>query len=217
MNILILILAILGAFISFNLVISYINKHEDEDSKLMISKKERLAMVGIISILTIMLYVRYGLSVYGAIYYILFNLLTLVGLIDYKMKVIYSFTNKIIFILSVFFLVYQLNNGEDAKLYTVGLLFSILISVIINTFNLWGDGDRNLIIALSFFISAIQTPIPEINYVIINIIISGALAGIKNILALIFVEHKFNYRKREAFAPYITIDFNAFFTFFPSI
>lgn len=205
MNILILILAILGAFISFNLVISYINKHEDEDSKLMISKKERLAMVGIISILTIMLYVRYGLSVYGAIYYILFNQLTLIGLIDYKMKVIYSFTNKIIFILSVFFLVYQLNNGGDAKLYTVGLLFSILISVIINTFNLWGDGDRNLIIALSFFISAIQTPIPEINYVIINIIISGALAGIKNILALIFVEHKFNYRKREAFAPYIAM------------
>lgn len=175
------IIAFLGA-------VSFINKN-DKENRIDVNKKGVIALI--IALSTTLIYIKYRATVEFYVYFYLSIYLIIVGYIDYKTKNVYSIFNWLTIIIGIWFLIYQKSIGIDISFTIVCVIIYIIFAKLIGYFNMFGDGDTDIFIATSIFVSSI------------NMILSNLVLIMFNIKLLDVRKMKF--KEQIAFAPSIAL------------
>lgn len=187
------IIAFLGA-------IAFINKNDNE-SKIDVNKKGKIILI--ITLSTTLIYIKYRASVEFYVYYYLTIYLIIVGYIDYKTKNVYSIFNWLTIVIGIGFLIYQKSIGIDISFNVLCVIIYIIFAKFIGYFNMFGDGDTDIFIAISIFVSSVNLNIFPLVILLLNMILSNLVLIIFNIKLLDVRKMKF--KEQLAFAPSIAL------------
>ncbi len=187
------IIAFLGA-------IAFINKNDNE-SKIDVNKKGKIILI--ITLSTTLIYIKYRASVEFYVYYYLTIYLIIVGYIDYKTKNVYSIFNWLTIVTGIGFLIYQKSIGIDISFTVLCVIIYIIFAKFIGYFNMFGDGDTDIFIAISIFVSSVNLNTFPLVILLLNMILSNLVLIIFNIKLLDVRKMKF--KEQLAFAPSIAL------------
>lgn len=187
------IIAFLGA-------IAFINKNDNE-SKIDVNKKGKIILI--ITLSTTLIYIKYRASVEFYVYYYLTIYLIIVGYIDYKTKNVYSIFNWLTIVIGIGFLIYQKSIGIDISFTVLCVIIYIIFAKFIGYFNMFGDGDTDIFIAISIFVSSVNLNTFPLVILLLNMILSNLVLIIFNIKLLDVRKMKF--KEQLAFAPSIAL------------
>ena len=127
----------------------------------------------------------------------------IVGYIDYKTKNVYSIFNWLTIIIGIWFLIYQKSIGIDISFTIVCVIIYIIFAKLIGYFNMFGDGDTDIFIATSIFVSSISLNTFPLVILLLNMILSNLVLIMFNIKLLDVRKMKF--KEQIAFAPSIAL------------
>ena len=133
--------------------VSFINKN-DKENRIDVNKKGIIALI--ITLSTTLIYIKYKANVEFYVYFYLSIYLIIVGYIDYKTKNVYSIFNWLTIMIGIWFLIYQKSIGIDISFTIVCVIIYIIFAKLIGYFNMFGDGDTDIFIATSIFVSSIS-------------------------------------------------------------
>lgn len=177
--------------------IEFINKN-DKENKINVNKKGIIILI--ITLSTTLIYMKYRENIEFYVYFYLTIYLIIVGYIDYKTKNVYSIFNLLTIAIGVCFLIYQKSIGIDISFTVLCVIIYIIFAKLIGYFNMFGDGDTDIFIATSMFISSNTFPLVIL---LLNMILSNLVAIIFNIKLLDVRKMKF--KEQIAFAPSIAL------------
>lgn len=187
------IIAFLGA-------VSFINKN-DKENRIDVNKKGIISLI--ITLSTTLIYIKYKTNVEFYVYFYLSIYLIIVGYIDYKTKNVYSIFNWLTIIIGIWFLIYQKSIGIDISFTIVCVIIYIIFAKLIGYFNMFGDGDTDIFIATSIFVSSISLNTFPLVILLLNMILSNLVLIMFNIKLLDVRKMKF--KEQIAFAPSIAL------------
>lgn len=180
--------------------VSFINKN-DKENRIDVNKKGIIALI--ITLSTTLIYIKYKANVEFYVYFYLSIYLIIVGYIDYKTKNVYSIFNWLTIIIGIWFLIYQKSIGIDISFTIVCVIIYIIFAKLIGYFNMFGDGDTDIFIATSIFVSSISLNTFPLVILLLNMILSNLVLIIFNIKLLDVRKMKF--KEQIAFAPSIAL------------
>lgn len=171
----------------------------DKATKLIPKNEIGIALVILIS--NILLYLRYQGSIKYIFMYILFSYLIITSYVDFKTLYVYTIYNYIVIGVGMFYIYINRNIYGISDILVCVTIYAI-ITYIFAKLNMYGEGDFEVLLAVSMFLS-IKYPIHTMEVLLLNMIIS-------NIVAIILNRKKFNIRKfsfdsKIAFVPAISI------------
>lgn len=186
--------------IAFYGAIAFINNN-DIENRIDVNKKGLMSFLIFLS--TTLLYYKYNESMEFYMYFYLSIYLAITGYIDYKTKNVYTILNYLTMIIGTLYLIYQNNIGIDVKFTIICVIIYIIFIKLMGFFNLFGDGDTDIFIALAFFISNINFNTFPLVTLLINMVLSNMILIISNIR---FVDIKRGrFKEERAFAPSIAL------------
>ena len=180
--------------------IAFINKN-DKENRIDVNKKGIIALI--ITLSTTLIYIKYKANVEFYVYFYLSIYLIIVGYIDYKTKNVYSIFNWLTIIIGIWFLIYQKSIGIDISFTIVCVIIYIIFAKLIGYFNMFGDGDTDIFIATSIFVSSISLNTFPLVILLLNMILSNLVLIMFNIKLLDVRKMKF--KEQIAFAPSIAL------------
>ncbi len=180
--------------------VSFINKN-DKENRIDVNKKGIIALI--ITLSTTLIYIKYKANVEFYVYFYLSIYLIIVGYIDYKTKNVYSIFNWLTIMIGIWFLIYQKSIGIDISFTIVCVIIYIIFAKLIGYFNMFGDGDTDIFIATSIFVSSISLNTFPLVILLLNMILSNLVLIIFNIKLLDVRKMKF--KEQIAFAPSIAL------------
>lgn len=180
--------------------VSFINKN-DKENRIDVNKKGIIALI--ITLSTTLIYIKYKANVEFYVYFYLSIYLIIVGYIDYKTKNVYSIFNWLTIIIGIWFLIYQKSIGIDISFTIVCVIIYIIFAKLIGYFNMFGDGDTDIFIATSIFVSSISLNTFPLVILLLNMILSNLVLIMFNIKLLDVRKMKF--KEQIAFAPSIAL------------
>lgn len=180
--------------------VSFINKN-DKENRIDVNKKGIIALI--ITFSTTLIYIKYKANVEFYVYFYLSIYLIIVGYIDYKTKNVYSIFNWLTIIIGIWFLIYQKSIGIDISFTIVCVIIYIIFAKLIGYFNMFGDGDTDIFIATSIFVSSISLNTFPLVILLLNMILSNLVLIMFNIKLLDVRKMKF--KEQIAFAPSIAL------------
>ena len=180
--------------------VSFINKN-DKENRIDVIKKGIIALI--ITLSTTLIYIKYKANVEFYVYFYLSIYLIIVGYIDYKTKNVYSIFNWLTIMIGIWFLIYQKSIGIDISFTIVCVIIYIIFAKLIGYFNMFGDGDTDIFIATSIFVSSISLNTFPLVILLLNMILSNLVLIMFNIKLLDVRKMKF--KEQIAFAPSIAL------------
>jgi prepilin signal peptidase PulO-like enzyme (type II secretory pathway) len=186
------VLMIIASYTSYK-VIRFLN---DKGEDININNKSILKLSIIYYVYTHILINLYGFSWLFIFYYLTSIYLVVTAYIDFRTKHVYCLLNIVMGIISIIYLIYLIINGIDISKPLIGIVLTLLISILFSKLDIWAWGDSEILIAISPIISLNINPI-------FNIMLAIALSGIISIVQLF--KTKFKLDSRQAFAPYIML------------
>lgn len=180
--------------------VSFINKN-DKENRIDVNKKGIIALI--ITLSTTLIYIKYKANVEFYVYFYLSIYLIIVGYIDYKTKNVYSIFNWLTIMIGIWFLIYQKSIGIDISFIIVCVIIYIIFAKLIGYFNMFGDGDTDIFIATSIFVSSISLNTFPLVILLLNMILSNLVLIMFNIKLLDVRKMKF--KEQIAFAPSIAL------------
>lgn len=180
--------------------VSFINKN-DKENRIDVNKKGIIALI--ITLSTTLIYIKYKANVEFYVYFYLSIYLIIVGYIDYKTKNVYSIFNWLTIMIGIWFLIYQKSIGIDISFTIVCVIIYIIFAKLIGYFNMFGDGDTDIFIATSIFVSSISLNTFPLVILLLNMILSNLVLIMFNIKLLDVRKMKF--KEQIAFAPSIAL------------
>lgn len=199
MEIIVVVFTLIGMFV-FNEAIKFINRN-DKEARIDVDNKGLMNII--IALSTTFLYCKYKLSVEFYIYFYLTIYLIIVGYIDYKTKNVYTIFNWLTIIIGAWFLIYKKSIGIDVSFIIICVIIYIIFVKFIGYFNMFGDGDTDIFIAISIFVSSINLNTFPLVILLLNMILSNLVLIILNIKLLDVRKMKF--KEQLAFAPSIAL------------
>ena len=172
--------------------VSFINKNDKEN-----------IIALIITLSTTLIYIKYKANVEFYVYFYLSIYLIIVGYIDYKTKNVYSIFNWLTIMIGIWFLIYQKSIGIDISFTIVCVIIYMIFAKLIGYFNMFGDGDTDIFIATSIFVSSISLNTFPLVILLLNMILSNLVLIMFNIKLLDVRKMKF--KEQIAFAPSIAL------------
>ena len=180
--------------------IAFINKN-DKENRIDVNKKGIIALI--ITLSTTLIYIKYKANVEFYVYFYLSIYLIIVGYIDYKTKNVYSIFNWLTIMIGIWFLIYQKSIGIDISFTIVCVIIYMIFAKLIGYFNMFGDGDTDIFIATSIFVSSISLNTFPLVILLLNMILSNLVLIMFNIKLLDVRKMKF--KEQIAFAPSIAL------------
>ncbi len=180
--------------------VSFINKN-DKENRIDVNKKGIIALI--ITLSTTLIYIKYKANVEFYVYFYLSIYLIIVGYIDYKTKNVYSIFNWLTIMIGIWFLIYQKSIGIDISFTIVCVIIYMIFAKLIGYFNMFGDGDTDIFIATSIFVSSISLNTFPLVILLLNMILSNLVLIMFNIKLLDVRKMKF--KEQIAFAPSIAL------------
>ena len=184
-------------------ILKYINNNEEEEkNKILVSRKHKIVIVTIIGISNLSLSIlNYNSSIEYVFATILIAYLVLSAYIDQMKMIVYSFLNKGIFIIFIVFMIINIYKGMNFKIYLYSFLSSLLISYFLFKVRCFGEGDAEIIVAISLFMANKYIIGWNLSYSILNLLLAFFLSALVNLFTILF--RRKNIQKKKAFAPYI--------------
>lgn len=183
-------------------IIRYINYNEEDKDKIFVRAKDKIIIVSIIGTSNLALSIlNYNSSIEYIFFTILISYLVLSAYIDQIKMIVYSFLNIGIFIISIGFMLFNVYNGIDFKIYLYSILSSLLISYFLFKVKCFGQGDAEIIVAISLFMASKYVIGWNLSYSILNLLLAFFLSALVNLFTFLF--RRKHLEKKKAFAPYI--------------
>ena len=107
---------ILIGIVTFNLIIKFLIRFDDDKIIKQITRKEQFIITILISISTTVIYLRYNGMFEFVFYYILSIYLIITGYIDQKTKKVYFFINVIVFFIGIVYIIKKYSMEVNACL-----------------------------------------------------------------------------------------------------
>lgn len=165
--------------------------------------KNNFLIVTVIIFSTLIIYLKYGLTLNFIFIFYLSIYLIVCAYIDFKTMFVYSIFNFITIVISVIYLylTLKITNFGITNL-IINVIIYMVFSFALSKFNVYGEGDSEIFIAISIFI-AIKYNVFIIETLLINMVLSNIVAIFMNIKNIDFKKMKL--KNRIAFAPCIAI------------
>lgn len=195
---------ILIAIVTFNLIIKFLIKFDDDKIIKQITRKEQFIITILISISTTVIYLRYNGMFEFVFYYILSIYLIITGYIDQKTKKVYFFINVIVFFIGIVYM----TKKYSMEVNSINSIFCVIIYNIVNIIfakmNYYGSGDMEIFSNVSLFLAFnYNRDLLPLALLLINVVLS-------NIFMLVLY-HKYidikgmRLKENVAFAPCIAL------------
>ena len=195
---------ILIAIVTFNLIIKFLIKFDDDKIIKQITRKEQFIITILISISTTVIYLRYNGMFEFVFYYILSIYLIITGYIDQKTKKVYFFLNVIVFFIGIVYIIKK----YSMEVNLINSIFCVIIYNIVNIIfakmNYYGSGDMEIFSNVSLFLAFnYNRDLLPLALLLINVVLS-------NIFMLVLY-HKYidikgmRLKENVAFAPCIAL------------
>lgn len=199
------VLCVLSTIIELILIqyiLRYINNNEEEKDKILVRGKHKIVIATLIGISNFSLSIlNYSSSIEYVFSTILISYLVLSAYIDQMKMIVYSFLNKGIFIIFIGFTIFNIYNGIDYRIYLYSTLSSLVISYFLFKVRCFGQGDAEIIVAISLFMANKYIIGWNLSYAILNLLLAFLLSALVNLFTLLFRRKQLE--KKKAFAPYI--------------
>ncbi|MFQ9249259.1 MAG: prepilin peptidase [Clostridium paraputrificum] len=195
---------ILIAIVTFNLIIKFLIKFDDDKIIKQITRKEQFIITILISISTTVIYLRYNGMFEFVFYYILSIYLIITGYIDQKTKKVYFFLNVIVFFIGIVYIIkkYSMEVNSINSIFCV-IIYNI-VNIIFAKMNYYGSGDMEIFSNVSLFLAFnYNRDLLPLALLLINVVLS-------NIFMLVLY-HKYidikgmRLKENVAFAPCIAL------------
>lgn len=195
---------ILIGIVTFNLIIKFLIRFDDDKIIKQITRKEQFIITILISISTTVIYLRYNGMFEFVFYYILSIYLIITGYIDQKTKKVYFFINVIVFFIGIVYIIKKYSMEVNA----INSIFCVIIYNIVNIIfakmNYYGSGDMEIFSNVSLFLAFnYNRDLLPLALLLINVVLS-------NIFMLVLY-HKYidikgmRLKENVAFAPCIAL------------
>ena len=144
---------ILIAIVTFNLIIKFLIKFDDDKIIKQITRKEQFIITILISISTTVIYLRYNGMFEFVFYYILSIYLIITGYIDQKTKKVYFFLHVIVFFIGIVYIIkkYSMEVNSINSIFCV-IIYNI-VNIIFAKMNYYGSGDMEIFSNVSLFLA----------------------------------------------------------------
>ncbi len=196
-----LIFSILGV-ISVIKVIDIISRADNEE-RLKLNSKAKRTLGFLVFFSTFLIYFKYENSVEFLFYFYLSIYLIITAYIDYKTKKVYCTLNIITIFIAVIFMIYHICIGVDISYIIISVVIYSCFSLL-NLFKCYGDGDKEIYIAIGYFVASLNYAEFPLTILMINMLISDLILIIFNAKGLI-TRFKEVIKTKDAFAPAIAI------------
>ena len=195
---------ILIGIVTFNLIIKFLIRFDDDKIIKQITRKEQFIITILISISTTVIYLRYTGMFEFVFYYILSIYLIITGYIDQKTKKVYFFINVIVFFIGIVYM----TKKYSMEVNSINSIFCVIIYNIVNIIfakmNYYGSGDMEIFSNVSLFLAFnYNRDLLPLALLLINVVLS-------NIFMLVLY-HKYidikgmRLKENVAFAPCIAL------------
>lgn len=195
---------ILIGIVTFNLIIKFLIRFDDDKIIKQITRKEQFIITILISISTTVIYLRYNGMFEFVFYYILSIYLIITGYIDQKTKKVYFFINVIVFFIGIVYM----TKKYSMEVNSINSIFCVIIYNIVNIIfakmNYYGSGDMEIFSNVSLFLAFnYNRDLLPLALLLINVVLS-------NIFMLVLY-HKYidikgmRLKENVAFAPCIAL------------
>lgn len=193
------IFSLIGVILFYG-AIRIVNKF-DQNANIKI--KNNLLIVTVIIFSTLIIYLKYGLTLNFIFIFYLSIYLIVCAYIDFKTMFVYSIFNFITIVISIIYLylTLEITNFGITNL-IINVIIYMVFSFALSKFNVYGEGDSEIFIAISIFI-AIKYNVFIIETLLINMVLSNIVAIFMNLKNIDFKKMKL--KNRIAFAPCIAI------------
>ena len=195
---------ILIGIVTFNLIIKFLIRFDDDKIIKQITRKEQFIITILISISTTVIYLRYNGMFEFVFYYILSIYLIITGYIDQKTKKVYFFLNVIVFFIGIVYIIkkYSMEVNSINSIFCV-IIYNI-VNIIFAKMNHYGSGDMEIFSNVSLFLAFnYNRDLLPLALLLINVVLS-------NIFMLVLY-HKYidikgmRLKENVAFAPCIAL------------
>lgn len=195
---------ILIAIVTFNLIIKFLIKFDDDKIIKQITRKEQFIITILISISTTVIYLRYNGMFEFVFYYILSIYLIITGYIDQKTKKVYFFLNVIVFFIGIVYIIKKYSMEVNSINFIFCVIIYNIVNIIFAKMNYYGSGDMEIFSNVSLFLAFnYNRDLLPLALLLINVVLS-------NIFMLVLY-HKYidikgmRLKENVAFAPCIAL------------